>query len=277
MNHLPWFVEFILFIVPTVFAVSSQSLSISGIPSTLDEHAESDILVSFTCPNCSTDSYLRGVFYPSGTSYFGYTQANDKSWSNQPASGCTSYWKVAASDMSPEGTWSGILRVKLDSESPYYQGPGEYLFKVGRYTPSCSSASVWSQEVTVAITGPTITPTPNPTSSPKPTATGTGVPVPTVTASPVPSATFGPTEYPTGEDVPAILGINDIFEPDASPTATEQSIFPASVSGGAVGGLSPFVLSFLCIGSGLGLLATATSVRQVDVWKKLIKSKKNTV
>lgn len=166
-------------------AFAATSITISGAPSTLDYQAEFTGNVSLNCSGCS-DSYLRGVFYPTGTSYFGFTQDNAGNYNNSPAASCTNYFKVAQSDLF-SGTWSGTLKFKPDKESPYYNGPGEYLFKVGRYTSSCGSPT-WSSEITIAITGPT--PTPSPTivaSSSQPTPT----PGPSSTiTSPKPTASF---------------------------------------------------------------------------------------
>ena len=160
------FLLFIFFNFQVAYS-ATQSLSISGTPLTLDQSQEFEINVLLSCPSCSTDSYLRGVFYPSGTSYFGYTQDNFGNWSNAAGGSCTTYFKIAQSDLSKDGTWSGKLKFKPDKDNAYFNGPGEYLFKLGRYTPSCSSPSVWSSEATVAITGPSPTPTNSPTGADK--------------------------------------------------------------------------------------------------------------
>ena len=173
---------------------ATQSLSLNNIPVTVDQSGEFEIGITLSCPSCTTDSFLRGVFYPSGTSYFGYTQDNNDNWSNAAGGNCTTYFKIAQADLSKEGSWSGALRFKPDKDSPNYNGPGEYLFKVGRYTPSCSSPSIWSTETTVAITGPTPTLTPVP-----PTSTTVSTPTikPTATLTPLPSPTKTPTPKPT--------------------------------------------------------------------------------
>jgi len=84
------------------------------------------------------------VFYPSGTSYFGFTQDNNGNWINAPGGNCTQYYKIAASDLR-KGVWSGTLKFKPDSANALYQGPGDYLFKIGRYTNSCGTPT-WSSE-----------------------------------------------------------------------------------------------------------------------------------
>jgi hypothetical protein len=184
--------------INSVFAAAQ--LSVDNPPLAIDQLQEFEANINFSCPGCS-DSYLRGVFYPSGISYFGYTQDNGGNWSNSPGGSCLTYFKVAKTDLTPEGSWSGKLKFKPDINNSYYSGPGEYLFKVGRYTPSCGSPSVWSPEVTIAITGPTPTPTPAPTSTPTPTSSPTNTPTPTRTPTPTlrPSASPTPKEIlPTG-------------------------------------------------------------------------------
>ena len=165
-----------------------MSLSVGNLPSSVDQSQEFQVDVNFSCPNCS-DSYLRGVFYPSGTSYFGYTQDNSGNWSNASGSNCTSFFKIAQTDLNQFGSWSGQLKFKLDTQSSYYNGPGEYLFKVGRYTSSCSSP-LWSSEVTIAVTGPTPTATPTPTSTPVTTSTPTPTSKPTATVTPKPTSSL---------------------------------------------------------------------------------------
>jgi hypothetical protein len=222
-------VLFFLFFANPVFAATQ--LSVDSVPLTIDQLQEFDVNVNFSCPGCSTDSYLRGVFYPSGSSYFGYTQDNSGNWSNFPGGNCLTYFKIAKTDLTSEGSWSGKLKFKPDISNSYYSGPGEYLFKVGRYTPSCSSPSVWSQETTIAITGPsptptpTSTPTPGPTNTPTPTPTST--PTPTPTRSPTQGSTIIPTSIPTskqsvdpGSEQPvsaSVLGDNMVNQPTVSP------------------------------------------------------------
>lgn len=275
MSHLPGLGAIWGVFVPLVFAATTQTLTVSDIPTTLDQNQETQVTVNLTCPSCSTDSYLRGVFYPSGTSYFGYTQGNDGTWTNAPGGSCTQYYKVLQTDVSKEGTWSGVLKIKSDAASPYYNGPGEYLFKVGRYTPSCSSASVWSGEVTIAITGPTRTPTPMPsatqapTNAPNPTVTNTPAPTQPAGGTPSASSQAGGTPTPTDTMNPDILG-----ESVASGSTEEADMGrgesdEASVAG-STNGRSPFIVSFLIIGVGLALLSVALAWQKTDVWKKLV-------
>lgn len=272
MGLLPVFVGILSLLTAHVMAATSQSMTIQHAPTTLDQGGEAEISVLFSCPTCTTDSFLRAVFYVSGTSYFGYTQKNDGTWVNVPGGSCTQYYKILPSDMSQEGTWSGVLKVKPDIQNAYYQGPGEYLLKIGRYTPSCSSASIWSNDVTVAITGPTATPTVvnTPTSAPTSTNSPTSAPSPTQTSLP----TQVPTEAvsPTSADVRHADVLGDSVMASSLSTMTkafDQSIrVEASTAAVPSNNISPFVISFLCIGTGMALLAVAFSIRQTDVWNR---------
>jgi hypothetical protein len=192
---------FLSLLCPGGVSAATQVLSTDNVPLAIDQSQEFNVDITFSCSSCTTDSYLRGVFYPSGTSYFGYTQDNNGNWSNAAGGNCTTYFKIAQTDMGKEGTWSGTLKVKPDVENPYYGGPGEYLFKVGRYTPSCSSASVWSTEETIAITGPTPTPTSAPTSTSVPTSVPTNTPTPKPASN---AAAATATPKPTQKPIPSI-------------------------------------------------------------------------
>jgi len=187
---------------------SAISVSITNIPTTIDQSQDFGVDVTLNCPSCSSDSYLRAVFYPSGTSYFGFTKNNTGDWINAPGGDCTQYFKLGATDLSKEGTWSGSLRVKVDPVSPYYNSPGDYLFKVGRYTGGCSAT--WSQESTITVTGPTPTPTQAPTSTPTntvtPTSTLTLTPTISPTSTPLPTVTSEPISSSTG-----LLSEGDFF------------------------------------------------------------------
>lgn len=209
MKAIKFLVAFILLYFIFTANTFAVSLSISGVPASVDQSQEFQINVSLTCSGCS-DSYLRGVFYPSGISYFGYTQDNNGNWSNAPGGSCTTFFKVSQSDLQT-GSWSGTIKFKPDKDSSYYNGPGEYSFKVGRYsyTSSCGSSPTWSDEKIIAITGPT----PSPTQVPISTPTNTQTPTPTLTNTPTltPTPTKKPTKtpYPTIADtssVSAVLG-----------------------------------------------------------------------
>ncbi len=204
----------LLVLPPPVFAVSVE---INNVPLAVDQSHDFEVDVKLACKGCTTDSYLRGVFYPSGSSYFGYTQDNFGLWSNAASGGCTTYYKITKADLNTEGSWSGKLKFKPDRESSNYNGTGEYSFKIGRYTPSCSGSPTWSEEKIIAITGPTSTPMP--TQAPDPTST----PKPSATLSPAKSPTpikSGPTARPTQKNA----------VPTVKQKALQKSVLGASIS-----------------------------------------------
>jgi hypothetical protein len=186
------FVVIILFSPYTAYAVS---VTFINTPNSIDQSQEFDVDILLNCPGCG-DSYLRGVLFPSGTSYFGFTKNNAGEWISS-SDDKTKYFKVS-SDQIVDSTWSGKLRVKPDPSASSYTGPGEYQFKVGRYT---SGGSVtWANEaIAINITGPTPTPTPGPTNTPNPTNTPTNTPAPTATPKPTstPKVTATPKISPT--------------------------------------------------------------------------------
>lgn len=202
----------VLFFFLPFSVFSATSISFSNAPVTIDQEQEFEADVTLICTGCTSDSFLRGVFYPSGTSYFGYTQNNAGEWVNAPGSSCTQYFKITLSDL-VEGSWSGKLKVKPDITSSYYASPGEYLFKIGRYTGSCSTT--WSSETTIAITGPTPTPTSEPANTPTPTATPTVKPTLTSTPTNTPTVEIIPTIAPSPTGV--VLGDQDSQKPNNKP------------------------------------------------------------
>lgn len=243
---------FIFFLFPQKKLLAAQTITIGSTPSSIDQSQEFSANVSLSCSGCS-DSYLRGVFYPTGTSYFGYTQDNSGNWSNSPGSGCLSYFKVAQTDL-VGGSWSGTLKFKPDKDSSYYNGPGEYIFKVGRYTASCSSPSVWSNETTIAITGPTPTPTTgSSTSSPASTNTPTPTKIPTNTLTPTPTAKLTNTPTPKKE-VEVVLGAKTKNTPTPTPNNSKNE---EKIAGAA--SVNPSHVLFILIGivflTGCGILA----------------------
>lgn len=173
-----------LFLVFTKNAYAA-SLEISGLPSQIDFYQELDVDTFMQCSGCG-DSYLRGVFYKSGTTkYFGFTRNNSGEW--YELSGDKTFYFLIEKDELIESTWSGKLRVKSTTENDNYIGEGDYLFKIIRYTPS-GSVSTYSNEVAIKITG--YSPTPTPTDPP--TSVPTSTPTPTPTPSPTPSPTPKP-------------------------------------------------------------------------------------
>lgn len=243
--------------LPQIHAVS---VSLQDIPLSIDQDKQQDVSLLFDCANCTSDSYIRAVFFPAGTSsYFGFTQSAEGSWINAPGGSCTKYFAISSS-MLKDGTWSGKLKIKPDIASSYYKGPGEYQFKVGRYTGSCG-APVWSEEKTIAITGPSHTPTSTGTATPAPTSSSTPQPTHTPTSvgvSTTPTTTVGsPTKgisivlSPTYTD-------SEIDESTVSMTSRilgVESVSEASYGADAANTMRPYIISCVLIAMGFGLLS----------------------
>lgn len=263
---LSFLLHLALFLIPVFFLLPPKSLaaitlSVSNTPSTIDYQQDFSIDTNLSCSSSCSDSYLRGVFYPDGTKYFGFTKDNNNNWNNATANNCNSFFKVLSSDLQT-GSWSGKLQFKVDKDSAYYDGPGEYFFKLGRYTASCGSP-IWSNEITIAITGPTPTPTPSATPTPSPSSTASPTPSATVdltylssnkstsTSKPSPPPTLSPLFYGESSDssFPDIPDYN--ISSHGSFFATEK---PSSKQVLGASGISPFIFA---IGGGLIIILAA--------------------
>lgn len=239
----------LLSIHPFIFAATS--ISFTNAPLTIDQSQEFEVDVVLLCPGCSSDSYIRGVFYPSGTSYFGYTQNNAGAWVNAPGGSCTEYFKIATTDLE-EGSWSGKIKVKPDIENSYYASPGEYLFKIGRYTGSCSGSPTWSSETTISISGPTPTSTATPTQAPTMTPIPTHTPVPTATSTPI------PTNTPTRKPTPSLNVASPTNVPILTPAPTETVL---GAQDEKPQNNKPYIFALLCTSIGCALLAAVFIVK----------------
>ena len=228
--------------------IYAMSISISDLPNEINQSDEAETAITFSCSGCG-DSFIRGVFYPSGTNYFGLTQNNIGDWIGSD-SDRSKYFKIAKTDLI-DASWSGKLSIKPDLSDSAYQGPGEYLFKVGRYTSSTDSGADWSNELAIRITGPTNTPTSTPTQTPTSTPVKTLTPTPTKT--PTPSPTKTPTPRPSPTESP-----NDVVSTDSG------NVLGMEIESGSPSPIPeshpPFVLEnknkiiaalFICLGVGL--------------------------
>lgn len=201
------------------------TISISNLPASIDRDQETEVDLFFNCAGCG-DSYMRGVFYPEGSNYFGFTRNNSGSWIGTSADRSL-YYAIAKSDL-VDASWSGKLKIKPDSSDSAYTGPGEYIFKVGRYTSAGDSSADWSNELVIRITGPTPSPSPAPipTNNPTSTPTKTPTPISTPTRVPTPTPTKSPTPNPLMTSSPEgmVLG-----EEVASPVPQVSESHPQSI------------------------------------------------
>jgi hypothetical protein len=173
MPRLPRCAFLLVFLFIPVFPAGAATVSFSLLPDPWVVDSEFDLQVNLTnCSGCG-NSYLRGVFYSSGTNYFGLTQNQLGEWVGT-SSDKTKYFEILKEDLIA-GSWSGRIKFKADSISEYFSGPGHYNFKIGRYTSASGSASrSATSSANIALLTPTLfvlipTPTPTPVSTVTPT------------------------------------------------------------------------------------------------------------
>jgi len=269
---------FLLFVVPSVYAVT---ISINQYPSSFDQNQEVEIGFSMGCSNCG-NSYIRGVFFPDGTNYFGLTKNNIGDWVGT-ATDKTQYFKVAKEEIT-ESSWSGMLKMKIDITDGAYLGPGTYSFKIGRYT-SADSSAFWSEVVSMNITGPTPTHTPTPTvtNSPTPTNAPTNTPTDTPTKTPTPKNTNTPTKSPTPKKTmtPTLQGISTSTGEIVTSSGTkEENVLGAkdedkstsSVTFERTPSRKVFIITFLFIGIGCALFSLVLVLRKHFFQEEGVKS-----
>lgn len=131
---------------PSSTSTSTSSFTISKIPSQIDSTETFNAFVNLSLSNKpNTTFYLKGAFKEQDkTNYFGLTKVNE-SWIRNNKS-YSDHVKITTDS---QGFWSGNLEIQPDILDSGYEGAGEYIFKVGRYTESGSLT--WSNEVTIRI------------------------------------------------------------------------------------------------------------------------------
>lgn len=89
--------------------------------------------------------YLKGAFKKEGSSnYFGETLGNE--WIKNSEKYSKQYKILTDS----EGNWEGKIKIKPDPDDTGFDGTGEYIFKVARYTDTGSGPN-WSNEVKIKL------------------------------------------------------------------------------------------------------------------------------
>ena len=257
---------FLLCFTPSVFAVS---LSFSNIPASIDRNQEVEVSFVLACDGCD-DSYFRGVFYKSGSNYFGLTKNNSGNWI-ATVSDKTQYYKLSKDELKAS-SGSGKLLIKPDIEDTLYDGLGSYMFKVIRYTGGGSST--FADPVAVTITGPSPTPTssPTPTNTPtnSPQPTGTHAPSPTTkaTSTPTPKKTLTPKPTEKTSITPTEKSLETVTQ--SSQTQSEGDILGAndentttpSGTSGEGSSNKVYIITLLCIGIGFALISLAFVFRK---------------
>jgi len=238
-----------LFFPQKAFALSMNLIST---PSSIDVDQEVNIDFSMECSGCS-DSYVRGVFFESGTNYFGLTKNNSGTWIGI-TDDKTNYFKISKEDFI-DASWSGQIKVKVESSEQKLSGSKNYLFKIGRYTSANDSSADWSSEVSIFINAPSPTPTmtstptststPSPTSTPTKTSTSTPKPNPTKTSTPKPS----PSPEEDDDRSEKNINVDEIYVATVELTPSPEGF----VAGVSTSKKFPFAAVGLIV-SGLGFL-----------------------
>ncbi|MFI5265698.1 MAG: hypothetical protein ACHQT7_03055, partial [Candidatus Levyibacteriota bacterium] len=164
---LPLLLSLCLLTATNAFAATVEFSNAQG---TFQKEQETAIDIRVSGAAANTSNYLRAAFYPdSTTSYFGYTFNHLNIWYNGASP--IDPKQFLQIQISPEGTWSGQMKIKPDISNPFFKGNGAYLLKVGRYTANGTSVTDWSPSTEVSIFG--VDPTATPTFTPAPTSTPT--------------------------------------------------------------------------------------------------------
>ena len=124
----------------------SSTFTISNVPSEIDSTENFNTSVNLSLSSKSnTIFYLKGAFkQKGGSNYFGLTKVGN-SWVKNNIQYQDQY-KITTDG---SGNWSGTLEIQPDIMDFGYEGGGEYIFKVGRYTEDGSLN--WSNESNIKI------------------------------------------------------------------------------------------------------------------------------
>lgn len=175
------------------------------------------LAVTVSGASSSSEYYLRGVFFKEGTTqYFGKTLNQQGNWHDQSTEHQGFYQVI--------GNGSVTVQFQPDPDSTHYQGPGQYYFKIGRYT--AGGSVTWSTQVAnLEIVPPTPTPEPSLAASPQPSPSPSLEPSPNPTPNPsLPTASPSPspTVAPTSSASPTIMSGISISEVSPCPASGEK-------------------------------------------------------
>ncbi len=220
--YLLWVLSILIISVSPALALDFQ---LTSYPSQISESDELSAGYILSCSGCG-DSYIRAVFFPSGTNYFGYTQNQVGDWINQ-SSDKTKFLLLSSADLA-SGTYSGILKDKIDPADSAYTGTGSYNFKLIRYTPTCSKSGETNSVAisVVSVSTPTPLPTSTTVNTQKPSNTKTPTPAPTLTKTPIQISTPIPTPKPTITNTPLTPTptFTELFTPVLATTSAVETI-----------------------------------------------------
>lgn len=132
-------------------SVTSQKIAsvftAKDIPPEIDSDQEFEVSIALKLPDKPGSTfYLKGAFKKGDSSnYFGQTSVgnswikNNSSYSNQ--------FKI---ETDKDGIWEGKIKIRPDPDDSGFDGTGDYIFKVGKYTDA-GSGPTWSNELGLRI------------------------------------------------------------------------------------------------------------------------------
>lgn len=130
------------------------------IPTEIDSDQEFEVSISLKLPDKpSSTFYLKGAFKKGDSSnYLGQTSVGN-SWIKNNSS-YSSQFKI---ETDKDGIWEGKIKIRPDPDDSGFDGTGDYIFKVGRYTDT-GSGPTWSNELSLKINAVSV-PAPSPSSN----------------------------------------------------------------------------------------------------------------
>lgn len=239
--------------------VYAATVGLSNVPASTNDEQEFAVAVTVSGAAANTTNYLRAAFYSevAPTSYFGYTFNHLGNWYNGSPSPIDPH-QFLQIQIGADGTWSGELKAKVDTEDSDFKGSGNYNFKVGRYTASGTSVSDWSASSLVSIT--ITTPSPSPSPSPSPTSSPNAKspsPTPKSTKTLAKSPSPNPQAQSSKTQSAAVLGSKLESTPTATPSASPLPSASPSPSPKTEQRSNKTKTATILTGSGLVLIAAA--------------------
>lgn len=217
-------------------------------------------LSDVTNQNCPTGKcYFQGMITKKDkTEYFGFTKNNAGELKAYVSSPSPDFIKNNFLYCEPvDNSCNLTVSMSFNHDDPKYDGPGEYIVKMKRYTGESSSESFADNDLSVELSLATPTPTSSPTSSPSPSPTPSPTSTPTLSKTPsptpkatqrvsasmggssetpTPSPTFTPRETPepiksleNATEPPKILGTTDV---DGGNSSTKPIVALFMIAGG---------------------------------------------
>lgn len=118
----------------------------SEIPNSTSSNQSFTVKISMQNFESNTKFYLKGAFVKEGSSnYFGQTLV-DGSWVKNNST----FSSQIPITTNATGSWSGSISIKADQDDSGYQGDGNYIFKVARYS-STGGGPNWSNSSNIAL------------------------------------------------------------------------------------------------------------------------------